>query len=74
MSSGITTSLFVERPIDPPGHVIKNSLPINELHALDSVIIIRMHGGQPTTSTTIKYKYKIKIRLIHYVLKSAINL
>jgi len=50
LSSGITTSLFVERPIVPPGHVIKNSLPTNELHALDSVIIMRIHGGHPTTS------------------------
>lgn len=56
LSSGITTSLFVDRPIDPPGHVIKNNLPINELHALDSVIIIRIHGGQPTTSKNIKLK------------------
>lgn len=57
LSSGTTTSLFVERPIVPPGHVIKNSLPTNELHALDSVIIIRIHGGHPTTSIIIKNKY-----------------
>lgn len=56
LSSGTTTSLFVERPIVPPGHVIKNSLPTNELHALDSVIIIRIHGGHPTTSIIIQNK------------------
>lgn len=54
LSSGITTSLLVERPIVPPGQVIKNNLPTNDLHVLDSVIIIRIHGGQPTTSINTK--------------------
>jgi len=57
LSSGTITSLFVERPIVPPGHVIKNSLPTNELQALDSVTIIRIHGGHPTTSITIQNKH-----------------
>lgn len=56
LSSGTTTSLLVDRPIVPPGHVIKNNLPTNDLHALDSVIIIRTHGGHPTTSAIIKIK------------------
>lgn len=57
MLSGIITSLLVDRPIVPPGQVIKNSLPTNNWHALDSVIIIRIHGGQPTTSASITNRY-----------------
>lgn len=67
LSSGTTTSLLVERPIVPPGHVIKNSLPTNDLHALDSVIMIRIHGGQTTTSMSIK-KFNFKQKVVTKIL------
>lgn len=77
LSSGTTTSLLVERPIVPPGHVITNSLPTNVLHALDSVIIIRTQGGQPTTSINTKNitldNYKTKNNLCYKILLNLKN-